>query len=271
MICGKHFDNKYIKEGKKCKLRWELQPIPTINSDSSLCVVPCIPRKPPKEHNICNDEWNEFKANDVIHNLNSISPDICPKDFTFLKQKTFVLMYQLIIDEITKIPVIHGSIMVDGNLHISLSYLGYHVPRVVSFCPWLSIVKKSALENIPQYLRSKGVEMNPILKELNDIQHYKPQGRPPYSSQLIRYAILLRYTSYQSYKILLEQFSLPSLSLIKKLQQGKVDALKSAEIPIKNGSISSECVLMVDEMYLKKAAQYHCGNYIREDSSGELY
>ena len=31
-------------------------------------------------------------------------------------------------------------------------------------------------------------------------------------------------------------------------------ALKSAEILIKNGSISSDCVLMVDEMYLKK---YH--------------
>ena len=32
-----------------------------------------------------------------------------------------------------------------------------------------------------------------------------------------------------------------------------MDALKSAEILIKNGSISSDCVLMVDEMYLKKA------------------
>ena len=112
VICAKHFDNKYIKEGKKCNLQWELQPIPTINSDSSLCVVPCIPCKPPTERNICNGEWNEFKANDVIHNLNSISPDICLKDFTFLKQETFVLMYRLIIDEITKIPVIHESIMV---------------------------------------------------------------------------------------------------------------------------------------------------------------
>ena len=48
-------------------------------------------------------------------------------------------------------------------------------------------------------------------------------------------------------------------------------ALKSAEILIKNGSISGDCVLMVDEMYLKKASQYHGGNYIGEDSSGELY
>ena len=36
VICAKHFDNKYIKEGKKRKLRWELQPIPTINSDYAI-------------------------------------------------------------------------------------------------------------------------------------------------------------------------------------------------------------------------------------------
>ena len=156
VICAKHFDNKYIKEGKKCKLRWELQPIPTINSDSSLCVVSCIPRKSPTERNICNDEWNEFKANNVIHNLNSISPDICPKDFTFLKQETFVLMYRLIIDEITKIPVIHESIMVDENLHVSfvievIVYLyqsGFVLSMAVN-------CQKKAFENIPHTYAAK--------------------------------------------------------------------------------------------------------------------
>ena len=97
------------------------------------------------------------------------------------------------------------------------------------------------LENFPPYLQSKDEEMNPILKELNDIQHYKPQGKPPFSSQLIRYAILLRYTSFQSYKLLLEKLPLPSLSLIRKLQQGHVDTLKFAEILMQNGSISSDC------------------------------
>ena len=47
----------------------------------------------------------------------------------FFKQETFVSMYRLIIDEITKIPVIHESIIrVDENVHVSLSYRGYRVP-----------------------------------------------------------------------------------------------------------------------------------------------
>ena len=136
-------------------------------------------------------------------------------------------MYRLVINKTTRIPVTHKSMMVDESLHVSLSYLGYHVPlpewfRSVHGC---KLSKKSMLENFPPYLRSKGKEMNPILKELNDIQHYKPQGRTPFSSQLIRYAILLRYTSFQSYKLLLEKLPLPSLSLIKKLQQGHVDTV----------------------------------------------
>ena len=188
-------------------------------------------------------------------------------------QETYVLIYRLVINKTTRIPVIHESIMVDESLHVSLSYLGYHVPlpewfRSVHGC---KLLKKSVLENFPPYLRSKGEEMNPNLKELNDVQHYKPQGRPPFSSQLIRYAILLRYTSFQSYKLLLEKLPLPSLSLIKKLQQGHVDTLKSAEILMQNGSISSDCVLMVDEMYLKKSSQYHGGDYVGEDDNEKLY
>ena len=273
VICAKHFDKELIKEGKKSKLRWELQPVPTIHDDPSMCVVPPIPRKPPKERNIYPDEFSDFKLNDAIDNFNTISEDFCPKDFTFFKEEKFILMYRLRIDEKTKIPLIHESILVDDSLHVSLSYLGYHVPlpdwfRSVHDC---KLSKKSVLENFPRYLRSKGEEMNPILKELGDIQHYKPQGRPPYSSELIRYALLLRYTSYQSYKLLLEKLPLPSISLLKKLQKGDVDVLKCAEILLENGRICSDCVLMVDEMYLKKSSQYHGGNYVGEDENGDLY
>ena len=55
IICAKHFDPKYIKEGKKSKLIWELQPIPTIHDNPDMCVVPPLPRKAPKERNVFND------------------------------------------------------------------------------------------------------------------------------------------------------------------------------------------------------------------------
>ena len=55
-----------------------------------------------------------------------------------------------------------------------------------------------------------------ILNKLQKRQHYKPKGRPPFSADLIRFALLLRYTSRQAYKLLLEKFLLPSFSLLKK-------------------------------------------------------
>ena len=59
--------------------------------------------------------------------------------------------------------------------------------------------------------------------------------------------------------------------MLKKLQKGDIDILKSAEILLQNGSLSSDCVLMVDEMYLKKSSEYHGGNYVGESSNGQLF
>ena len=88
------------------------------------------------------------------------------------------------------------------------------------------------LENFASYIRNKGIEYNIILKELTNIQHYQPQGRPPYSSMMIRFALLLRYSSLQTYKLLLKQLPLPSLTLLKRLTTGVVDAVKVAKLYI---------------------------------------
>jgi hypothetical protein len=48
--------------------------------------------------------------------------------------------------------------------------------------------------------------------------------------------------------------------------------MKAAEILRKNGSsMSNDCILMVDEMYLKQSSQYHGGEYVGENGDGELY
>ena len=87
-----------------------------------------------------------------------------------------------------------------------------------------------------------------------------------------RYALLLRCTSAQSYKFLLEQLPLPFFfSLLNKLTSGSVDSLKCAEKLRLVGSISDGIILMVDEMYLKKCSQYHGGEYYSENSDGVQY
>lgn len=88
-----------------------------------------------------------------------------------------------------------------------------------------------------------------LLEELKQTALYKPKGRPPYSAAMIRFALHLRYTSLQAYKLLLEKFPLPSISILNKIQQGFVDALKSLKVLRDKGEISNDLILMFDEMY----------------------
>ena len=124
------------------------------------------------------------------------------------------------------------------------------------------------LENFPVHIRNKSAEMKTILAEMNNIKHYSPQGRPPFSASMIRYSLLLRYTSY---KLLLEQLPLPSFSLLRKIQSGGLYAIKAVKVMLNMELVSSDCVLLVDEMYLQQGAQYDGGSYVGEDEEGNLY
>ena len=64
-----------------------------------------------------------------------------------------------------------------------------------------------------------------------------------YSVNLLRYALLLRYTSTQAYKLLLEQFPLPSLSLLKKLNKGGIEPIKAVKVLLDQGKIGEDAFL----------------------------
>ena len=51
-----------------------------------------------------------------------------------------------------------------------------------------------------------------------DRNFYSAKGSPTYSSEMIKFALLLRYTSALAFKILLKEFPLPSFSLVKWLK-----------------------------------------------------
>ena len=85
---------------------------------------------------------------------------------------------------------------------------------------------------------------------------------------MIWYVLHLRYTSLQANKLLLEKFPMLSLPLLNKIQQGGVDALKALKTVHEKGSFSCDCILMIDEMYLQKSAQYQSGENVEE---GNLY
>ena len=54
---------------------------------------------------------------------------------------------------------------------------------------------------------------------------------------MIRYALHLRYTSSQAYRLLLEKSLMLSLSLLNNIQQGCVDALKALKTLYEKASI----------------------------------
>ena len=101
--------------------------------------------------------------------------------------------------------------------------------------------------------------------------HYKRKDRPPYTAEMIRFALHLQHTSLQANKLLLEKFPLPSISLLNKIQQGGVDAIKAIKRLREKGEMSADSILLLDEMYLQKAAQYQGGVYVGADDNDVLY
>ena len=88
---------------------------------------------------------------------------------------------------------------------------------------------------------------------------------------MICYGLHLRHTSFQAYNQLFEIFPLPSISLLNKIQQGGVNSIKTLKIFRESGQILNDCMLMVDEICLEKATQYHSGEYDGTDVGGNLY
>ena len=123
------------------------------------------------------------------------------------------------------------------------------------------------LENFTVYLRTYADNHSSIFEEL---LQYRFTKKPIYSANIIRYSLLLRYTSIQSYKVSLQDFPLP-LSLLQKISSGTIDAVKCANALRIEGKISEDVCMIFDEMYLQKRQEYFWGEMIGCDDEGELY
>ena len=56
-----------------------------------------------------------------------------------------------------------------------------------------------------------------------------------------------------------------------EFQQGGVNSIKALKILRENGKISNDCILMINEMYLEKATQYHSAEYVGAGDERNLY
>ena len=220
------------------------------------------------------DELEKYLEKDIIRSFDDFTEARCPPNYQFSKRDDCVIYYQLVFDEVTSFPKVFASIRIDHEFHVQLQCNGNHLPLPLWFIRGTDakIRRFSQLENFPKEFEN-AVENDSyeMLEELEKRRYFKPKGRPPYSVAVIRYALLLRYTSLQAYKLLLQKFSPPSISLLNKLQAGGLDAVKSVKYLLEKGEISRDIVLMFDEMYLQKCTQYHGGIYEGANEDGELY
>ena len=79
---------------------------------------------------------------------------------------------------------------------------------------------------LPKLYQIRGEQTFSILEELEELKFKKKRI---FSSSVIRYSLLLRYTSLQTYRLLMKEFPFPSLSLLKKITEGQLDAVKCAK------------------------------------------
>ena len=179
------------------------------------------------------------------------------------KGDALVMYYKVELVESSGAPKIVASISIDKNMHVKLFKNSAPIPLPAWFRHGTNCALKSkgSLENFPSYIKNYEFPFpDDVLEELHEIRYYKPQGRPKYSTKLLRVALQLRYTSASAYRKLLEHFPFPSMDLLKKLKQGGIDPIKAAKRLLDDEKIDSDVLLLADEMYLFKEEQYQDGD-----------
>ena len=114
------------------------------------------------------------------------------------------------------IPELTGCIQVDSELHVKFFIETCFVP----YPRWLHqsqdfrLSRKSMLGNFPVCLESY---IENISFSSDQLQKHTFTKTSVYSVEIGKYGLLLQYTSIHSYRMLLEHFPLPSLSLLHKI------------------------------------------------------
>ena len=158
---------------------------------------------------------------------------------------------------------------VDRELHVKLFYKGSPLPLPQWFhhggdC---HLTRKSMMQNFPNYIKSEGEQTFNILEELKELKF----KNKIFSCNVIRYSLFPRCTSLQTYRLLMKEFTFPSLSLLKKITDGQLDAVKYARSLKPQGVIYKDVVLMFDLMYLQKCEIYSGGEIIGANENNKLY
>ena len=262
---------------KKCSRK--LKPVPTIfdpgessnlSAEANHLKSPVsVPRKSPTKRVYQEDQLHVFEEQDKIKSFDDIDSKLAPLGYTFQRYDDHVAFYRLQTNDLN-VPEVTDCVRVDRDLHIKLFYKSSPLPLPQWFRHGKDcrLTRKGMMQNFQSYIKSEGEQTFNVLEELKEL---KFKSKRIFSANIIRYSLLLRYTSLQTYRLLMKEFPFPSLSLLRKTTEGQLDAVKSAKTLKSLGAISIDVVLMFDEMYLQKCEEYSGGEIIGADENNELF
>ena len=106
MICIKHFKGEFLKKGKhekRFRLIKTLKPIPTIypaSTKTSSTYKVSLLRKSPKKRVFQEDQSDEFKRNNNIIGLQSITELGCPQGYLYAKYENHGVFHKIVLNEL---------------------------------------------------------------------------------------------------------------------------------------------------------------------------
>ena len=279
-VCEKHFEERFMRRNEKQpRLIKELLPVPTIHpagvydeKPSCIPTTPTASRKPPTQRVYQQDEMAAYKATFNVRNFDDVNESLLeflPPGYIYEKFEDHVVFSKIERDEFS-VPTFTETIRIDNQLHVRLFSKSSPVPLP----PWFrkgtecKFTSKDMLSNFVLHIHQENEKWGDVLDEIQRIRYMKT---PVYSAKLLRYSLMLRYTSLQAYRLMMEEFKLPSLALLRKITTGNIDTIKSAKMLKANGNISEDVILMLDEMYLQKCEEYSGGKSYGANEEGELF
>ena len=191
-------------------LNWSKKIVPTIHSADLIDTPSVLPitqtfRQPHRKRIFQEDQLKSFCIHDKINSLDDFNQSHSPPGFEFRQFEGCITFDRLKFDNVSQFPTILESIRIDKDLHVQLQYNGIPLPLPSWFVDGhnAKLDKLSMLENSPPYIRSTAIENQQVLlDELKQRERYKPTCKPPSSALMIRFALHLRHTSLQVYKLL---------------------------------------------------------------------
>ena len=230
-VCIDHFEEKYIIQHPKRQrlIPYRNNPIPTINPDViplSLTKIPTLPRNASKKSIFQEEQLKDFKIKYQVNDLDDVK--------TYLKSAPEYDTFHMFLSEgdltVYKIQVHSGiakvqeCINIDSELRVKLSFEGLPIPlpeyiRNSANCKLTSL---DMLTNLLNYCRNYSGSHDEcdieVIQELLKSTYFHRKGRPKYSHNTLRFALLMRYTSNSAYRFLKQYLPLPSETVLTQLK-----------------------------------------------------